>query len=203
MVLPCRDPGEDPSVSTWPLLGRVSLSVALIGILAMPAAAFEEQASTGTVGDYVVPDDPGVVCIYEDNPGSAVDELNKVSIQPVNVSGPSNEETWVGFRYVLKANEKPYGDGIYRTVYKSPIDKEKVSRSEEITFTGKYVTEEAHRSDFQVQLVFIYYEPGSKTKVAGKTRGLVEVYRQLGLEAGVLDRGSIGDPGACGARVHG
>jgi hypothetical protein len=190
-------------VSTWPLLARVSLSLALVALVALPTAAFEEQSSTGKVGSYEVPDAPGVVCSYEDNPGTAVDELDKVRIKPVTVKGPSTQETWVGFRYILKANEKPFSDGVFKTVYKSPISKSKASRSEGIKLTGEYVTREAHNSDFQVQLVFLYYEPGSKTKVAGTTRGLVEVYRQLGLEAGVLENGEIGDPGFCGHKVHG
>jgi hypothetical protein len=194
---------EDPSVSTWPLLGRVSLSLALVALVAMPTAAFEERSSTGKVGSYEVPDAPGVVCSYEDNPGAAVDELEQVQIQPVAVKGPAAQASWVGFRYILKANEKPFTDGVYRTVYRSPISKSKASKSEGITFSGRYKTRETHRSDFQVQLVLYYYEPGSKTKVAGKTRGLVEVYRQLGLDAGVLERGTIGDPGYCGHKVHG
>jgi hypothetical protein len=185
-------------VSTWPLLGRVSLSLALVALLAAPTAAFEEKKSTGSVGSYEVPDAPGAICIYEDNPGGAVDELDKVRLKPVTVKGPSAQQTWVGFRYVLKANEKPFGDGVFKTVYKSPIAKAQASRAKGVTFKGKYLTQESHRSDFQVQLVFFYYEPGSKTKVAGKTRGLVEVYRQLGLDAGVVDSGTIGDPGSCG-----
>jgi hypothetical protein len=194
---------EDPSVSTWPLLGRVSLSLALVALLAVPTAAFEEKASSGSVGSYDVLDAPGVVCSYEDNPGAAVDELEKVRIKPVTVKGPKAQQTWVGFRYILRANEKPFDDGVFKTVYKSPIAKSKASRGKGVDFTGKYVTREAHRSDFQVQLVFYYYAPGSKTKVAGNTRGLIEVYRQLGLDAGVLERGSIGDPGFCGRKVHG
>ena len=190
-------------MSVRPLLGRVSLSLALVALLAVPTAAFEEKASAGSVGSYEVPDAPGVVCSYEDNPGKAVDELDVVRIKPVTVKGPKAQETWVGFRYILKANTQPFADGVFKTVYKSPITKSKASRSEAIKLKGKYITKEAHRSDFQVQLVFIYYEPGSKTKVAGKTRGLVEVYRQLGLEAGVLDIGEIGDPGFCGHKVHG
>jgi hypothetical protein len=190
-------------MSLWPLLGRASLPLALIALLAAPTAAFEELSSTGTVGAYDVPDAPGVVCRYEDNPGSTVDELDRVRIKPVTVKGPSAEETWVGLRYILKSNEKPFADGVFKTVYKSPITKAQASKSSGVTFTGKYVTREAHHADFQVQLVFLYYETGSKTKVAGKTRGLVEVYRQIGLEAGVLDRGSIGDPGYCGSKVHG
>jgi hypothetical protein len=190
-------------VSTWPLLGRVSLPLALLALLAAPTAAFEEKASTGSVGTYDVPDAPGVVCSYEDNPGGAVDELDKVRIKRVMVKGPKAQQTWVGYRYIVKANEKPYADGVFKTVYKSPIAKAQASRAKGVTFKGKYLTQEVHRSDFQVQLVFLYYEPGSKTKVAGKTRGLVEVYRQLGLEAGVLDIGEIGDPGFCGHKVHG
>jgi hypothetical protein len=194
---------EDPSVSIRLLLGRFSLSLALVALLAAPAAAFDEKASTGSVGTYDVPDDPGVVCSYEDNPGGHVDELDKLRIKPVTVKGPKAQQTWVGFRYILKANEKPFSDGVFKTVYKSPVAKAQASNSSGVTFKGKYVTQETHRSDFQVQLVFYYYAPGSKTKVAGKTRGLIEVYRQLGLEAGVLENGSIGDPGFCGRKVHG
>jgi hypothetical protein len=188
-------------VSVCSLPGRASPPLALIALLAAPTAAFEELSSEGTVGAYDVPDAPGVVCHYEDDPGSTVDELDRISIKPVTLKGPTAQRTWVGFRYILKSNEKPYSDGVYRTV--CPITKAQASTSKGVTFTGKYVTREAHRADFQVQLVFTYYEPGSKTKVAGKTRGLVEVYRQLGLDAGVLERGSIGDPGYCGRRVHG
>jgi hypothetical protein len=190
-------------VSTWPLLGRISLSLALVALLAAPTAAFEEKKSTGSVGAYEVPDAPGVVCSYEDNPGGAVDELDKVRLKPVTVKGPKAQQTWVGFRYILRANEKPFADGAFKKVYKSPIAKAQASRTKGVTFKGKYLTQESHRSDFQVQLVFIYYEPGSKTKVAGRTRGLVEVYRQLGLEAGILDIGEIGDAGFCGHKVHG
>jgi hypothetical protein len=190
-------------VSIRLLLGRFSLSLALVALLAAPAAAFDEKASTGSVGTYDVPDDPGVVCSYEDNPGGHVDELDKLRIKPVTVKGPKAQQTWVGFRYILKANEKPFSDGVFKTVYKSPVAKAQASNSSGVTFKGKYVTQETHRSDFQVQLVFYYYAPGSKTKVAGKTRGLIEVYRQLGLEAGVLENGSIGDPGFCGRKVHG
>ena len=190
-------------MSVRPLLGRVSLSLALVALVALPTAAFEEKASTGSVGSYEVPDAPGVVCSYEDNPGGAVDELDKGRIKPVTVKGSRAQQTWIGFRYILKANEKPFSDGVFKTVYKSPIAKAQASKSSGVTFKGKYVTRETHRSDFQVQLVFIYYEPGSKTKVAGRTRGLVEVYRQLGFEAGVLENGTIGDPGFCGRKVHG
>jgi hypothetical protein len=169
----------------------------------VPTAAFQEQSSTGTVGSYEVPDAPGVVCHYEDNAGGAVDELDRVRIRPVTVNGRRAQKTWVGFRYILLANEQPFSDGKYRTVYKSPITKAKASLSEGIRFTGEYRTREAHRSAFQVQLVFLYYKSGSKTEVAGKTRGLVEVYRQRHPDVPFIDRGSIGDPGTCGAKVHG
>jgi hypothetical protein len=190
-------------VSPWPLFGRVSLSLSLVALLAAPASAFEEKASTGSVGSYAVPDDPGVVCSYEDNPGGHVDELDRLRIKRVTVKGPKAQQSWVGYRYIVKANEKPYADGVFKPVYKSPVAKAQASKSRGVTFKGKYLTQEVHRSDFQVQLVFLYYAPGSKTKVAGKTRGLIEVYRQLGLEAGVLENGEIGDPGFCGHKVHG
>lgn len=189
-------------MSMWPLIGRASLSIALVALMAAPTAAFEERASAGTVGSYDVPDAPGVICHYEENGGGAVDELDRVWVKPVTVQGPSAQRTWVGFRYILQANEKPFSDGVYRTVYRSPITKAKASRSEGVTFTGKYLTREAHRSAFQVQLIFYFYEAGSKSDVAGKSQGLVEVYRQRHPDVPFLDRGSIGAAGTCGHKAH-
>ena len=185
-----------------PLLLRATISLGLIALMAAPTAAFDETRSKGAVGTYTVPDNPGVICHYEANPGQATDELDRIRIKPVQVTGPKARETWVGFQYILKANEKPLSDEIYRTVYKSPIAKSKASRTETVSFKGKYRTLENHRSAFQVHLVFYFYKPGSKTDVAGKTRGLVEVYRQRHPDVPTVDFGSLGDPGACGHKVR-
>ena len=132
------------------------LTLALAGAIVAPAAvAFDETSSNGTVGLYTVNDfngGPGVVCRYEDNAGAAKDELDRIVVKPLWSHGPFATKSWVGFRFIVKANKPPLADGIFKTVYRSPIVKRKANQTEIANFSGSWRAPEGTRSEYQVPL---------------------------------------------------
>jgi len=149
-------------------------------IVAPAVGAFQELENTGTTGLYTSPDDAlsrGVNCKYENNPGKRRDEIDVVKSKRMWTHGPYTEKTWVGHRIVVLKNAKPYGDGIYRTVWKSPIIKKLADDMVVATFKGRaWKPPENSKARYRVQPIFFYYEKGSKTKLEGRVRGLLDTY---------------------------
>jgi hypothetical protein len=175
----------------------MGLAVALAAPTIAPVAAFEVMTLAGTTGDYTVLDAPGAVCHYENNPGKANDELDRINIKKVKTFGPFPQKSWVGFRFVIQKNKPPYNDGKFKPVFKSPIRKVRASKNEEVAFTGRFKTQEATKSKYRVKLVFYYYEVGSKKRLAGVVRGIVEVYRHRLNANNSYHTGKLGRAGGC------
>ncbi len=150
-------------------------------VAAPSVGAFNEAVNTGTTADYNIIDDtgmPGATCRYENNPGKKNDEINKISVRKMNSHGPFATKSWVGQRILIKKNGKPYGDGKFKTVYRSRIIKGKANQFEVAFFPARnWKAPENSKARYRAQVILIYYKKGSKTKQIGKVRGLLEVYK--------------------------
>ncbi len=176
-------------------IGVVSAMLASVA-LAPAAGAFTEKINSGATGDYQIEDDdfdPGVNCRYEDNPGTKKDELNKIRVTDYHAHGPYVQKTWVGSRFIIKRNAKPHGDNKFKTVFKSRIRKGKANQFEVAFFTAKsWFTPENHKSRYRVVIELIFYKKGSKTKVAGRVKGPMDVYLS---RQGTDEKPGFGDEG--------
>jgi len=174
-------------------------------IVAPTAAGFSEAENSGTTAEYTVPDyngQPGVVCRYENNPGKTNDEIDRIAVKKMWTHGPFEQKTWVGQRLLIKKNARPYSDGIFRTVWRSPIIKGRANQSEPFFFPVRgWRAPENSRAQYRVQVLLFYYEPGSQTKVIGRVRGLYEVYKHnLARQGGSTVVGEEGAAGWCTAK---
>jgi hypothetical protein len=186
-------------------VGMAMAGVLLTVAVASPASAFKEIGNTGSTGFYTVPDyngQAGVICRFEDNLGVNADELDSIRIAKVWTHGPLPQDTWVGYRYVVKANAKPYGDGVFSTVYTSPLRKA-TANDMEVAYFGPYTwnAPEGTQSRYKVKLQFLYYAPGSQSVLDGRASGLMEVYRHR-LGTGSYDLGSEGAGAFCRRNYH-
>ncbi|MFV2062204.1 MAG: hypothetical protein ACC726_01665 [Chloroflexota bacterium] len=176
-------------------------------VAAPSVGAFSEGAKTGKTGFYTVPDDalsPGVICKYENNPFKKNDEINKIVVKPNWTHGPFATKTWVGQRILIKKNAKPYGDGKYKTIYRSPIIKKRANGAEVATFpTRRWKAPEKSKARYRAQVIFIYYRKGSKTKMRGRVRGVMEVYKHKMSPKAPYNRDTGGGPpGWCAANFN-
>ena len=184
------------------------LSGALIAaaLVAPPAGAFEEGVNSGMTGDYQVTDtefSPGVVCRFESNPGTQNDELQRIKIKRLQSHGPFAQETWVGFRFLVKRNAPPFADGDFRTVFRSPIQKKRADDQEVAFFRGGWTAPEGATGQYRVHILLYYYAQGSQTQIVGRVRGLMEVYKHAMRSATPYDEGAEGSSGHCNRNFHG
>lgn|GEM_PF-5390645 len=166
--------------------------------LAAPSVgAFDEAAKTGKTGFYTIPDEassPGAVCRYENNPGKLYDETNKVSSRKMWTHGPWAQKSWVGHRIIVKKRRS--SSQPWRTAWKSPITKKRANDVEVATFYGKrFSTPENHKMQYRVVVKLTYYKRGSKTNVAGRVRGAIEVYKHKIVGSAPYTFGTEGGPG--------
>lgn len=176
----------------------VFAALLLASAVAAPSVgAFDEKVNTGKTGFYTVPDDalsPGALCRYEDRPGTFKDETDKVWSRQVWTHGPFVRKTWVGHRIIVM--KRSLGSQPWKTAWKSPITKAKANQVQVATFFGKkFVTPENHKKQYRVVHQFTYYRKGSKTQVAGKVRGAVEVFKHVQAGQTPYNVGTEGGPG--------
>jgi hypothetical protein len=188
-------------------LGIVLVGALLVSVVAAPSvAAFSEKKSTGDTGFYTVTDyngQPGVACRFADQAGTKKDLLRRIRVAENWSHGPYSQKSWVGYRYIITRNTPPYADRTFSAVYRSPIVKKRANQTEVASFGPFAWTPPAGaKAHYQVRLVFIYYAPGSKTKVAGRVRGDVEVYRHRLNPTNTYDLGSEGDGAWCRRNYH-
>lgn len=182
-------------------LVTIPLVVALLasGLAVAPAAAFEVLVDEGKTGVPKVKDGlkPGVTCRYEDHPGKIDDELDRVRIRAVKSKGQSKRRTWVGYRTTILRHAPP--DPGYAPIFKSKLIKKRASKTDAARWPARRWTpdEDLAASYYRVVITFIYYERGSKTKKAGRVRGVMEVYRHVHPSAPSFVSGKPGDGDAC------
>ena len=173
-------------------------------VVAPTTAGFYEAVVAGNTGEYTVPDynaSPGVVCRFENNPGTFRDEIDRIAVKRMWTHGPFAQKTWVGQRILVKKNARPYGDGKFRTVWRSPIVKGKANQSEVFTFPVRgWRAPENSKAQYRVQILLYYYKPGSKAKLVGSVRGLMEVYAQKMPPGFSTIIGQEGSAGRCAPR---
>ena len=188
-------------------LGIVLVGLLLVSVVAAPSVgAFSEQKANGDTGFYTVNDyngAPGVSCRFADQAGVKKDLVNRIRVAQNWSHGPYAAKSWVGYRYIITRNTPPYDDAAFGVVYRSPIVKQRANDTE-VAFFGPFswTPPAGVKAHYQVRLVFTYYAPGSKTTVAGRVRGDVEVYRQRLNAANIYDLGSEGDAGWCRRNYH-
>jgi hypothetical protein len=176
----------------------VFAALLLASAVAAPSVgAFNEKVNSGKTGFYTVPDDgssPGALCRYENNPGTFRDETDKVWSRKVWTHGPFLRKTWVGHRIIIMKRARDSQP--WKIASKSPITKAKANQTEVATFFGKkFVTPENHKKLYRVVHQFTYYKKGSKTQVAGKVRGAVEVFKHAQTGHTPYTGGTEGGPG--------
>ena len=166
-------------------------------IVAPAVGAFEEQPNTGTTGFATFNDfngSPGVKCKYENNPGKKHDEINKLKIAQHWTHGPFAQKTWVGSRFKISKDAKPF-DGVYKKVKISSIVKKKGNLGSVANFDlRKWKAPEKSKARYRVRQILFFYAPGSKKNVIGKIKGEYELYQHnlpgdpmpyvLGIEGG-------------------
>lgn len=182
-------------------LRALPLAAALaIAISSLPAAAFNEAVNTGTTAFYTVFDDssePGVTCKYEDNAGTDNDELDRIRVRDLQAHGPFATRSWVGYAFLVKRQRPPF-TASYRTVYRSPIIKKKANQSEVAFFPWRtWTAPEGTQAQYRVHILLYWYKKGSQTKVIGKVRGLIEVYKHKLGPGDVFNEGTPGTAGFC------
>lgn len=188
-------------------LGIVLVGSLLVSVVAAPSvAAFSEPKVTGTTGFYTVNDDngtPGVACRFTDQAGVKKDLLKRIRVAQNWSHGPYDQKSWVGYRYIITRNTPPYDDGVFSVVYRSPVVKQRANQTE-VAFFGPFAwtPPAGAKAHYQVRVVFTYYAPGSKTKVAGRVGGGLEVYRHRLNAGSTYDLGSEGDAGWCRRNYH-
>jgi len=176
----------------------VFAALLLASAVAAPSVgAFDEKVNTGKTGYYTVPDDalsPGAVCRYEANPGKLKDETNKISTRKMQTHGPWARMSWIGHRIIVMKRAK--NSSPWKTAWKSPITKQKANDGVVAFFGAKHFkTPENHKKLYRVVMQLTYYKRGSKTQVAGKVRGAIEVHKHVMVGEPRYNVGTEGDPG--------
>jgi hypothetical protein len=188
-------------------LGIVLVGLLLVSVVAAPSVGgFNDPKTTGTTGEYTVNDyngTPGVSCRFADQAGVNRDLVNRIRVAKNWSHGPYARKSWVGYRYIITRNTPPYDDATFSVAYRSPIVKQRANQTE-VAFFGPFAwtPPAGAKAHYQVRLVFIYYAPGSKTKVVGRVRGALEVYRHRLSAGNTYDLGSEGDAGWCRRNYH-
>jgi hypothetical protein len=170
--------------------GSVLMRTRLIAVVATAVAvlawtpstlAFSGITTTGTVGDYGVPDNPevdqeGARCFFAGD-GHGNNILKRVRVSPPVIWGSHVQPTWVGWRFKIMRSTN---DGAtYQTYYKSPVWRDTASEGE---FADAFVYENWYPSGTQsqarikVQVTLFWYAPGSKKLVEGKVVGTDDNY---------------------------
>jgi hypothetical protein len=185
----------------------IALGVSLMALVlaTQPVAAFAEGTPQGDYGLLTVTDEPsqpGIVCIYENNPGATDDELDAIRIKNLWSHGPYHQFTKVGFRYVILRNTPPVSDDVFNKYFTSPIVKKSANDEEVAFFKHKWKAPENTSSQFRVRLVLLYYAKGDPTTVVGRQGGLFEVYKHNHPADGTYTVGDNGDPGYCRNEYH-
>lgn len=185
------------------LLIRLGIIAAVLSLslVASPVAGFEVLRDTGLTGDYTVTDEvgtPGVVCKYEDHIKSSDEELDRIRIRSITTKGPRARKRWVGYRFLI-VRKSPASAPDYKIIFKSKILKARASKTHAVSFPSRRWTppENLATSDYRVVIDLKYYKKGSKTKLGGKVRGAMEVYRHKHPSEPNFDSGQHKFPGLC------
>jgi hypothetical protein len=183
--------------------GLLSLA-AIVGLtaslLATPAAAVEVLGTSGTPGMYGVKDTPtrpGVVCRFENHGSKVEEELDRVRARKLRIRGHESFDTWVGYRFRVFERLAPETD--YELAFKGALLKRQASASDPARFGARSWSppEDLPASDFRVIIDLVWYKAGSKSKVRGRVRGVLEVYKHTHPAASSFVEGSPGDGGEC------
>jgi len=165
-------------------------------VAAPSVGAFNQKINTGSTGFYTILDDagsPGTVCRYENNPGKLKDETNKVSSRQMWTHGPWAEKSWVGHQIIVF--ERKGAAHPWKSVWKSRVAKKRASDGVVAFFGAKhYRTPEMHNKRYRVVVQLTYYAQGSKTTLAGRVRGSLEVTRHAMTGHAPYLRGAEGGP---------
>jgi hypothetical protein len=198
---------EDAAHVTRRTLSLIPIMASLLlAVTALPVGAFNEAVNTGDTGFYTIADEaatPGVRCLYKDLAGKKNDRLNKIRIRPFHSHGPYAQKTHVGYRFIVKRQPPPF-TGPFKTVYKSPVVKKLANDTEVAFFPARTWTAPTNtKANFRVQVILLFYAPGSQKNVVGRVRGLMEAYlhRLTSTKSYVL--GDMGDAGFCRRNYHG
>jgi hypothetical protein len=172
-------------------------------VIAPAVGAFDTVVKSGTRGEWTIPDyagTPGAVCRYENNPGKFKDETNKVSSRKIWTHGPWATKSWVGHRVIVMKRKN--GASRWKRAWKSSIIKKKANDTAVAFFGGRHFrTPEKHAKQYRVVHQLTWYQQGSKTKVAGKLRGAVEIHKHVLTGQPPYTKGLEGGPhGWCSKR---
>ena len=170
-------------------------------IVAPAVGAFDETSNTGKTGLATFTDTgvtAGVKCKFENNPLKKHDEIDKIKISEHWSHGPFVQKTWVGSRFKILKDAKPF-DGNYKRVKTSKIIKKKGNQVEPAFFDQRgWKAPEKSKARYRVRQVLFFYKKGSKTKVIGKIKGEYELYEQrLADSLGIILGVEGGENGYC------
>jgi hypothetical protein len=176
-------PPRRETIALRPVRTAASFAALMLAsaVVAPSVGAFEELSETGTVGDPITMNDtnglPGVKCKYENNAGKNKDELDKIRISGHWAHGPYDQKTWVGSRFKIFKDAKPF-DGNFKQIKASKIVKKKGNQTQIANFDARtWTAPENTKARYQVRQILSFYKKGSKKKVIGKFTGVYEVYK--------------------------
>lgn len=187
----------------------MGIALMTFAFAAQPTIAYDQTSASGNRSFYTVTDEQaqaGVACKYENNSGASNDELDKITVRLLHshtdANAPSTSK--VGFRYIIQRNTPPHSDGVFETVYSSPIVKKSANDSQ-VAFFGPYTWKapEGTRSRYRVKIVLYWYEQGNPNNQIGYAKGLMEAYQHKLADGGTYTLGDEGDPGYCRRNYHG
>ena len=142
-----------------------------------PVLAFAPDVS-GTTGTWVVIDtdgSPGAECEYDDE-----ELLVEIAIRPPEkVWGAYAQATWVGWKF--KILRRKYADGPWKVIFTSSTRKDTATLPpQSADFGTVFRTWQPPATDkgwwYKVRLVLLFYKPGSKKVVEGRTVGDIASY---------------------------
>jgi hypothetical protein len=181
-------------------IAAATAGLLVVALLAAPVGAFEEMNAKGVIGIYSINDSlarAGVVCLFENGAAKPDDELDRIRVRSLKTLGPKAGKTWVGYRFSVLRRLPPSTD--YEFVFKSGIRKQRASASKATLFRARTWTapEDVVVSDYRVLIDLFYYARGSRTRVRGKVRGVMEVHEHKLPGESAFRVGKPGDGGEC------
>ena len=153
-----------------------------------PVSAATAVSSSGTFGVAYIADShlgkQGATCDYKTSGSSGSHPLKDISARGPQITaedtGSGHPNRWVGWKYRIQRS--PTSSTDFHTVFTSTVVKAKATDNTPAVFTRRTWTAPSHvtTGNYRVQVVLIWYAPGSNTQVQGKQVANIDYYKVAG-----------------------
>ena len=192
--------------------GRRVIAVVMLGLVlgvvgVMPAAAYDQTKTSGTIGVYTIEDyngSGGVTCSYPDTNAASNANLSKIRVRGFYAHGTTISPRYVGYAFAVL--RKASGGSTWSQKYLSPVVKQLASALNPTHFGARTWTlpnpPANDGSMWRVSIRLTWYASNGST-IVGSASGPVEVYRHVLVGAGnEYTIGTESSGAACKANYH-